>query len=340
MLVPTTHQAAILLLVLSFVCLGSWASTLKLAGSRWRFELFYFDFAGGVFLLALAAALTLGTLGSELSFNDRIAVAGLRSQAFAIGAGVIFNIGNMLFVAAISLIGMAAAFPLVLGLALVVSALAAGFHGVNAGLLAGGVILMISAVVLSALAARAKGVAKSGASKQAVRAAKSRPVKGFVTGIIGGLLIGASVPIAESSLWGDLGLGAYAGLLMFCIGLLVSALFFNLFFMGMGIEGGRVTFGNYFSGTFRQHAFGLLGGVLWSLGTLASLLAQSVPSADQPSMGTVTLWTQGSVLLAVVWGVVIWKEFGSGPARSRSLMMASAVAFALGLALLAFRVRS
>ncbi len=339
MLVPATHQAALLLLLLALVCLGSWANTLKLGGSRWRWELFYFDFAAGAFLLSLLAALTLGTLGSELSFNDRIAVAGLRSQVFAIGAGMIFNLGNMLLVATVSLIGMAAGFPLVLGLALMVSAAAGGVQGVNPLFLAGGVVLVLAAVALAGAAARRRIPARTSGNKQAVKAAGGRSAKALATGIIGGFLIGISAPLAESGLWGDLGLGAYAGGLMFAIGLLISAFVLNLFFMGIGIEGGRITFGDYFKGSVRQHSFGVAGGMLWALGTLAALLAQSVPTAEQPGAGTLMWLTQGSVLLAVAWGLLAWKEFGNAPARARTLILASATFFAAGLACLALRFR-
>ena len=132
MLLPTTHEQALLLLIVSLVCLGSWPNFLKL--SKWRFELFYFDFAIGAILLAVVAAMTLGTLGSELSFNDRIAVAGLRSQALAIGGGFIFNIGNMLLVAAISLVGMAASVPLAVSIGLLVT-LAVNWQASNPALL-------------------------------------------------------------------------------------------------------------------------------------------------------------------------------------------------------------
>ena len=337
MLVPATHQAALLLLIATLICLGSWANTLKLSG--WPFELFYFDFALGVFVLSLVAALTLGTLGSELSYGDRIAVAGLRSQVFAVAAGLVFNLGNMLFVATISLIGVSAAFPFVLGLALLISAGAAGFHGVSVALFAVGSALVLTAVIFAGAAARAKSVAKPGASRQAIKAAQGRPLKALTTGIVGGFLIGASVPLAESGLWGDLGLGAYAGLLMFSIGLLISALVLNFFFMGIGIEGGRVTLGDYRKGSVRQHLVGIFGGVLWAAGTLASLLAQSVPLVEQPRPTVLMLFNQGSILLAIAWGVFAWREFRGAPSRSRRLILASTLSFAIGLLLLAFRFR-
>jgi len=337
LLVPATHQAALLLLLATLICLGSWANTLKL--SRWRFELFYFDFAMGVFFLSLLAALTLGTLGSELSYNDRIAVAGLRSQVFAVAAGFVFNLGNMLFVATISLIGISAAFPFVLGLAFLISAAAAGFHGVSLALFAGGVLLVLASVILAGGAARSKSVVKPGASRQAIKAAQGRPLKALTTGIIGGFLIGASAPLAESALWGDLGLGAYAGLLMFSTGLLVSTLVLNFFFMAVGIEGGRVTLADYRKGSARQHFLGLFGGALWAAGTLASLLAQSVPAVEQPRPAVVTFLREGAVLVAIAWGALAWREFRGAPSRSRSLMLASTLTFAAGLLLLAFRFR-
>src|SRR5579875_4114249 len=125
MILPTTYVSALLLLIFSFLCLGTWANTFRLSGTRWRFELFNIDFAVGAILISVIAAFTLGTLGSDLAFSDRMLVAGRTAQAFLVGAGFIFNLGNMLLLAAVSMIGFASAFPLSIGLALVVTSL---FH--------------------------------------------------------------------------------------------------------------------------------------------------------------------------------------------------------------------
>lgn len=335
MLVPSTHQAALLLLILSLVCLGSWANTFKVA--KWRFELYYLDFALGALALALLAAFTFGTLGSELSFNDRIAVAGLRSQALAIASGFLFAVGNLLVVASISLAGMAVAFPLALGLAFSI----AGYLGGQGAplLFAAGVVLLLVASLVAARAALIRSRPRPGATAQASQARRSRAIKGITVGVIGGLLIGASSPLGSASFWGDLGLGAYAGMLMFCIGLAVGTGGFDLMFMNMGIEGGRVTLATYRAGTVRQHIFGLAGGALFAAGALAACLALSAPNAVVPDPSTIILFVGAAVLLNILWGVLVWKEFSNAPSAAKTATWGALLLFAAGTAAMAFRIR-
>lgn len=337
MLLPSTHQAAVLLLALSFVCLGSWGNLFKLA--RWRFELFYLDFALGALLLSAGAAFSLGTLGSELSFNDRIAVAGLRSQAFAISGGFVFSIGNMLLVAGISLTGMAVAFPLTLGIALIVSA-GISFIGANLTFLIIGSALVLASVLASVMAAMSRNEVKPATQRQVVRTLATRANKGTAVAVIGGILIGIAYPLAEHGFWGDLGLGAYAGVLMFCLGLLASTALFGIFFMNMGIEGGRVAITAYPKGSAKQHALGVFSGVVWALGFLASLLAQSVPAVVAPAESDLILWTQGAVLLAFIWGLLAWKEFQGSTSRGKFSISLAALLFVSGLFVLAFRFQT
>src|SRR5580658_1018115 len=119
MILPETYTSALLLTILSMLCWGSWANAFKLAG-KWRFELFYYDYSAGVLVAALIAASTFGSLGAGVPFGDNILFAGKRNIAFAMAGGVVFNLANMLLVAAISLAGLAVAFPVGIGLALVV----------------------------------------------------------------------------------------------------------------------------------------------------------------------------------------------------------------------------
>src|ERR1700676_2077858 len=120
MLLPSTYFAAILLLISSMFAWGSWANTQKLAG-KWRFELFYYDYSFGVMLCALVAAFTFGSLSPrELTFQDNLLIAAKRQMAYAFLGGAVFNLANMLLVAAIAVSGMAVAFPIAIGLALVI----------------------------------------------------------------------------------------------------------------------------------------------------------------------------------------------------------------------------
>src|SRR5262245_42375067 len=154
MVIPTTYWAALALALLSMLCWGSWANTFKFTGGKWRFELFYFDYALGVLIAAVIAAFTFGQLGTELSFEDNLAIAGKRSMAYAAAAGVVFNLANMLLVAAIALAGMAVAFPVGIGLALVVGVVWNYFLNPqgNPLLLGFGVALVMLAIIVDSIA--------------------------------------------------------------------------------------------------------------------------------------------------------------------------------------------
>lgn len=138
MILPSTYVSTVILLVISLLCFGLWVNTFKLAGLRWRFELFYVDFAVGTALFAIAAALTFGSLGSDLAFSDRMLVAGRTAQGMVVLSGAIFNLGNMLLLAAASLLGIASAFPLSVGVALIVTTFF-HFQAGNILLLVGGI---------------------------------------------------------------------------------------------------------------------------------------------------------------------------------------------------------
>src|SRR5215475_13772923 len=116
MILPTTYLAALVLLVFSMICWGSWANTQKLAG-KWRFELFYYDYSLGTLLCSVLLAFTFGSLHSqELTFTDNMLIVSKHHMAYALGAVAVFNLANMLLVAAISVSGLAVAFPVAIGL--------------------------------------------------------------------------------------------------------------------------------------------------------------------------------------------------------------------------------
>ena len=355
MVTPSTWFAAILLLVLSFFCLGAWINVFKQTG-RWRFELFSFDFAIGALLLAVLAAYTFGTLGSQLGFSDQMLVAGRTNQALAVLGGGAFALGNMLLLSAVSLIGISASFPIAFGLALTVST---AYYFKPAHFLAQSIamIFVVVAAVLAGLAARTRGAALQMAAPQVQpsppkpagrsrsrsrhRPPKVRPlyVKGIFVAVLGGIGIGASLPIIDRGETGDLGLGPYAGALLFTLGMLGSTVVLNIYFMNIAIHGGRITPRAYWKGQPKQHLLGFLGGGVWAAGALALGLALSLQGQNSPSPAVELLLPLASVPLAVIFGVFGWKEFGGAPSATLKSLLASVAFFLGGAALLAFSVR-
>jgi glucose uptake protein len=338
-LLPTSSTAVLLLLILSLICLGSWPNLFKLTGKSWRFELFYYDFAIGAILLAILAAYTLGTMGSDLSFNDRMIVAGRTAQGLMAGSGFVFNLGCMLLMASISLGGMAAAVPLSISVAMLVTSFwsfrASNFFG-----LIGAVLLFLMAAIFESAACRRRNTASitgNPRARPATRHARPsahtrRPAKAIATGVLGGILMGFAYPVARSRLWGDLGLGPYAAILLFTVGMLVSTIIFNFYFVNISIDGPPVRFNGYFQGRASQHFLGFAGGAMLSGGLLASLAAaaRSAPVIVEPAL-YVALPGAGAIL-AVLWGTAVWREFQKSDRTGKPMLLLGTLLFASGLA--------
>lgn len=336
MTLPTTYSAALLLTVLTMLCWGSWANTFKLTGKltkQWRFELFYYDYSMGVFLLALVAALTLGSSGFDgLPFFDNLMDSGHKRWAFGLAGGVVFNLANMLLVAAISVAGLAVAFPVGIGLALVVGVIwnYALNPQANPLLLFGGVALVMGAIVLDAMA-----YAAHARSRPAVEGAKPKGIgKGIVLSLICGVLMGSFYPLVQMGTTGENGLGPYAVGFLFSIGVLLSTVVFNLFFLNFPVEGPPVEMRDYFRGSLKDHALGIAGGAVWCLGTIANFAAASTPKEVQVGPAVSYAIGQGATMVSALWGLLVWKEFAGANARVKTLLALMLLLFAIGLAMI------
>jgi glucose uptake protein len=310
MFIPLVYSLALLMMVLSMICWGSWANTQKLVG-KWRFELFYWDYVWGILILSLLAGFTLGRTdaGSPESFLNNLNAADARHLLLALAGGVIFNVGNILLVAAIAIAGLAVAFPIAIGLALVIGA-ALNYVVTPKGnppLLFGGIFLVCVAIVLDALAYR----------KLSPDAKVT--TKGIIVSLLSGVLIGAFYPLIAKALQGENHLGPYAVFFVFALGILLCTLPVNYLFMRRPMIGSPVTLGDYFQGTGSVHFWGVVGGTIWGVGTVSNFVAsyaQMVGPATSYALG------QGATMVSAVWGVFVWKEFkGAGRDVNRLLAL-------------------
>jgi glucose uptake protein len=354
MILPQTYLQALLLAIVSALCLGCWANFYKLTG-KWRFELFYWDFALGALVAALIAAFTFGSLGFEFGggdgfvFLDDLMRAGKRSIAYGLAAGVIFNLGNMLLVAAISVAGMSIAFPITFGLGLVIGVT---WNYIlkpqgNPTLLLAGAVLALAAVVADVLACRALSIAKATAVIKAGKTKSTKPKaswKGIILSLTGGVLMGCFLPLLDMCRTGDLGLGPYAAAVAFAAGMLVSTCGFNLFFMNLPVQGEPVELLAYFRSRMRHHLLGLAGGATWAAGTVISFIVSSAtkgggvavlnsaaPPLFSPAAGFAFL--QSAVVISALWGLFAWKELQGADSRIRILAVVALALFATGVAL-------
>lgn len=345
MIIPTTYLSALLLLILSMLCWGSWANTQKLAG-KWRFELFYYDFTWGILIAAVVAAFTLGSFDpGDLTFQDNLLLAGYRKMAWAIASGVVFNLANMLLVGAIAVAGMAVAFPIGIGLALV-EGVAWSYSlnpQANPALLFGGAAVVLTAVCTSALAYSFYVDDKNAAAQQALTAdprSKNAPkkagaAKGVILSVFAGLLMGAFYPMIEEAKSGETGVGPYGVMLLFAGGVFVSTVVYVPFFLTFPIIGKPLAVTAYFRGTKKQHILGLLGGLLWMAGGLSNVVAASSPATLQIGPAVSYALGQGATMISALWGLLVWREFRGSTFRVKMVLTAMMVLFLAGLGMVA-----
>lgn len=330
MVVVDSYPVAVALCVVTMLCWGSWANTQKLAGRVWPFQLFYWDYSLGVLLLALLLAFTAGSTGTEgRAFLVDIAQAEGRMIGLAFLGGVVFNLSNILLVAAIDIAGMAVAFPIGVGLALalgVVTNYVAAPVG-NPLLLCAGVGGVVLAILLSAAAYRR--LPSQGARTSA---------KGMALSVAAGLLMATFYRFVAASMSADFhrltpgALSPYSAIVVFSCGLLLSSALWNALVMVRPFVGDPVPFGDYWSkGSVRLHLVGILGGVVWNLGMSLSIIASGAAGfAISYGLG------QGATLVAALWGVFVWREFKAAPRGTNWLLACMFASFVAGLALIVY----
>jgi glucose uptake protein len=323
MFLPENYQSALMLMLLSMLCWGSWANTLKLC-PRYRFQLFYWDYAIGLALASVVLGLTAGSMGH----SGPTLLADLPATApilifYAIIGGAVFNVANLLLVAAIDVAGLAVAFPVGIGLALVIGAISNYVikpEG-NPLLLFGGVALVAVAIVLDAMAYR-----KRESSAQATTA------RGIIISLAAGVLMGCFYPFVAKSLNGIPGApspGPYAVSVFFAIGLLISTVPANLLLMVRPLDGKpRVDGSDYFRAPLGWHLAGILGGAIWCVGGVSNFVASGAHLVGPAVSYTIG---QGATMVSACWGVFVWREFAGAPRSARILLVFMFLVFLLGL---------
>jgi len=328
MVIVQSYALAVFMCFITMLCWGSWANTQKLASKEWRFQLFYWDYSFGVLLLALVLALTMGSFGSAgRHFLPDLKQAESPAFISALLGGVIFNFANILLVAAIDIAGMAVAFPVGIGLALVIGVVTnyiAAPLG-NPVLLFIGVACIVAAILLSATIYNrlpSKG--------------RKSIAKGLILSILAGVSMGFFYRFVAASMAADMvnpeagKFTPYTAVVVFSLGLLLSNFIWNTLVMAKPFTGPPVSYKDYFTrGNARLHMIGILGGAIWSLGMSFSIIASGAASfAISYGLG------QGATMVASFWGVFIWKEFKNAPAGTTKFVTLMFLFFLVGLGLI------
>jgi len=317
MFTPHSLEIALFMMITSAICWGSWANSYK-GVKNYRFELFYWDYAVGIFLVSLILALTMGSTRDDPSrFLNNVRSADTSNIASTMVGGAIFNLANLLLVAAIDMAGLAVAFPVAIGIALVVgviSSYALQPRG-NAALLAAGVVCAVIAVVLDGKAYGSLAIAGRSVSKKSIAVC-----------VVSGVLMGLWAPFVAHAMTNGHTLGPYS----IAVFLTLGALLWNTYFMARPLVGEPVQFSGFFSAPLSGHALGLLGGFIWGIGMVFNLVAASYTGvAISYAIG------QSAPMVAALWGVLAWKEFDGAPAKAKMYLGLMFVFYGLGIMLVA-----
>lgn len=329
MFIVESYPMAVMFCIVTMLCWGSWANTQKIVQDRWRFELFYWDYAIGIFLVALIAALTMGSYGaSGRGFLEDFVQADSTNVINALIGGVVFNLANILLTAAIANAGMAVAFPIGIGIALIIGVLI-NYLMLSKGdpyLLFIGVFLVTVAIVLNATAYK----------RYAGKVEKKNVTKWVVVSVVAGMLMSTFYSFVASGM--DLDnfvspaagkMTPYTAFVIFAAGILMSNVLFITYLMYKPLEGEPTNYKAYFKGNFGTHIIGIIGGGIWGLGNLFNLIAAGKAGpAISYGLG------QGATLVAALWGVIIWKEFKGGDKTISLLIKLMLALFVAGLGLI------
>jgi len=275
----------------------------------------------------LLLAFTLGSNGAEgRAFLEDFSQAETSSLTSAFIGGVIFNAANILLVAAIAIAGMSVAFPVAIGIALVLGVLVNydSTQG-NPTLIFGGVALITLAIILNA---RAYQKLQSNLTEKVSK-------KGLILSVVSGCLMGLFYKYVAGSMVADFNmpeigkLTPYTALVIFAVGVVVSSFVFNTIQMKRPFIGAPVSFSDYFNGVTKDHFIGILGGAIWCVGMSLSIIA-SGKAGPAISYGL----GQGATVVAAIWGIYIWKEFDKAPKGTKSLLNIMLLLYIAGLAMI------
>ena len=320
MYTPPNLTIALAMMISAAICWGSWANTFK-GVKNYRFELFYWDYAIGIFLASLVFAFTMGSTGHDASsFLNNVNSADNINIVSTMVGGAIFNLANLLLVAGIDMAGLSVALPVSIGIALVVGVV---LNYVlqpkgNLAFLAGGVACALIAVVLDGKAFGSLGTGRS-ASRRSI-----------VICTVSGVLMGLWSPFTTYGGTRGHALTPYSSVVFLTLGALLSCFIWNVYFMRKPLAGEPVGFGGFFSGPPSGHLLGLVGGLIWSTGTVLYAVAGSASSfAISYAIG------QSAPMVGALWGIFAWKEFEGAGARAKLYLALMFAFYALAILLVA-----
>lgn len=329
MFIVENYSLAVILCFITMLCWGSWGNTQKLAAKTWRYELFYWDYVIGILFFSIVMGFTFGSFGEGgRSFINDLKQADSSNIGSAVIGGIVFNAANIMLSASISLAGLAVAFPLGIGIALVLGVFVNYFTSPK-----GDPIILFIGVGLIMLAIIFNGIA-AGKIKKDDQGKSNK--KGIILAVFAGLLMAFFYRFVAASM--DLNnfvhpaagmLTPYSAFFIFALGMFASNFVFNTLIMKKPFDGVPVSYKDYFNGNFKTHLIGIFGGLVWGMGTsLNYIAAGTAGSAISYALG------QGATMIAAIWGVFVWKEFKGASKQINWFLALMFLIFIAGLSLI------
>ena len=326
MFIIENYSVAVVFTIITMLCWGSWANTQKMASKDWRFETFYWDYVWGILIMSLIFAFTLGSSGNGgRSFLEDFKQADSQNIQSALIGGVVFNAANILLVSAITIAGMSVAFPVGIGLALVIGVIVNYLDNPvgDKTLLFAGVGLIALAILLNANAYRK------------MQSNSTVSAKGLILSVAAGILMGYFYKYVAASMFSDFKvpetgkLSPYTAVVIFAVGILISNFLFNTYLMFRPFQGTSVSYSDYFKGSSKNHLMGILGGMIWCIGMSFNIIASGkAGAAISYGLG------QGATIVAAIWGIYIWKEFKDAPKGTSMILNMMLLCYVIGLGLI------
>ncbi len=319
------YSLAVFFTVITMICWGSWPNLQKLV-PRYRFEMFYLDYALGILMFSVFMAFTFGSYGdSGRGFIADMSQAQPEFLFWATFGGFIWSTGTILITAGIAIAGMAVAFPIGGGIGWIFGILTSYIvrPESNPAYLFTGALFILAAIILSMLSYKRLATSK-----------EKPPAKGIIISVLAGVCIAFFYSFVARSLDPDYlpanagKLTPYSAAVMFGIGSLVSALIFIPILMAKPLQGPKIRFMNYFKATKRQHGMGILAGLIFGLGNSLSFMA-----ANSASPAISYALSNAAVVVAAIWGVFVWKEFKGAPKGTNIMLAFMFVSYLVGLVL-------
>jgi glucose uptake protein len=257
-------------------------------------------------------------------FIEDLQQAETNNLVSAFVGGIIFNAANILLSTAIAIAGMSVAFPVGIGIALVLGVL------INyAGSQKGDPLFLFMGVGLIAIAILVNAFAYKKTSSENTKVSS----KGLIVSILAGVLMSFFYRFIAASMdldnFSDPAAGLmtpYTAVVIFALGIFASNFIFNTILLKRPITGEPTDYKTYFRGTFKTHMVGVLGGIIWGIGNSLNLIAAGkAGAAISYGLG------QGATLVAALWGVFIWKEFKNAPAGTGKMLAIMFILFVVGI---------